>query len=64
MTDAMVYLSGTPKETLLAQFRDQQLLARNIEMRDSSAAVVWLLSDEARFVTGQEFVVDGGESKK
>ncbi|HEY1919784.1 MAG TPA: SDR family oxidoreductase [Streptosporangiaceae bacterium] len=64
MTDAMVYLGNVSKEDLLAQFRDQQLLARNIEPRDSSAAVVWLLSDEARFVTGQEFVVDGGESKK
>lgn len=64
MTDAMTYLSGIPKEDLLAEFREQQLLQRNIEMRDSSAAVVWLLSDEARFVTGQEFVVDGGESKK
>jgi NAD(P)-dependent dehydrogenase (short-subunit alcohol dehydrogenase family) len=65
MTDAMVYLSNSvTKEQLLAQFRDQQLLARNIETRDSTAAVVWLLSDESRFVTGQEFVVDGGESKK
>lgn len=64
MTDAMVYLGGPPKEELLAQFRNQQLLARNIELRDSTAAVVWLLSDESRFVTGQEFVVDGGESKK
>lgn len=64
MTDAMVYLGGKPKEELLQQFRDQQLLARNIELRDSTAAVVWLLSDESRFVTAQEFVVDGGESKK
>jgi SDR family mycofactocin-dependent oxidoreductase len=71
MTDAMVYLAVAAeadrpafKEKLLAQFREQQLLARNIESRDSSAAVVWLLSDESRFVTGQEFVVDGGESKK
>lgn len=64
MTDAMTYLSGVPKEQLLQQFREQQLLGRNIEIRDATAAVVWLLSDESRFVTGQEFVVDGGESKK
>ncbi|MCW2719656.1 MAG: hypothetical protein QOG20_4265 [Pseudonocardiales bacterium] len=64
MTDAMSYLSGTPKETLLQQFRDAQLLGRNIEVRDSSAAVAWLLSDEARFVTGHELIVDAGESKK
>jgi len=64
MTDAMSYLSGTPKEQLLQQFRDSQLLQRNIEMRDSSAALVWLLSDESRFVTAQEIIVDAGESRK
>jgi SDR family mycofactocin-dependent oxidoreductase len=64
MTHAMSYLSGTPREQLLQQFRDAQLLPRNIEVRDSTAAVLWLLSDESRFVTGQEIIVDGGESKK
>ncbi len=29
---------------------------------DLDAAVVWLLSDEARFVTGQEIAIDGGWS--
>jgi NAD(P)-dependent dehydrogenase (short-subunit alcohol dehydrogenase family) len=33
-------------------------------LRDSAAAVVWLLSDEARFVTGTQFVVNGGERMK
>ena len=64
MTDAMVYLGNKTMEELLQQFRDQQLLARNIEVRDSTNAVLWLLSDESRFVTGQEFIVDAGESKK
>jgi NAD(P)-dependent dehydrogenase (short-subunit alcohol dehydrogenase family) len=64
MTDAMVQLGGVKLDQLLAQFRDQQLLAKNIELRDSTAAVVWLLSDEARFVTGTQFIVDGGEHIK
>lgn len=64
MTDAMVELGDVPLDDLLQQFRDQQLLAKNIEVRDSTAAVVWLLSDEARFVTGTQFVVDGGEHIK
>jgi SDR family mycofactocin-dependent oxidoreductase len=64
MTAAMEYLGNVPRSQLLQQFRDAQLLERNIEPRDSTAAVVWLLSDESRFVTGQEFIVDGGESKK
>ena len=32
--------------------------------RDVGAAVRWLLSDEASFVTGQQLVVDGGMTKK
>lgn len=64
MTDAMVELGDVTIESLLQQFRDQQLLAKNIEVRDSTAAVVWLLSDEARFVTGTQFIVDGGEHIK
>ena len=64
MTEAMVYLGDKTMEELLQQFRDQQLLARNIEKRDSTAALLWLLSDDSRFMTGQEFILDGGESKK
>jgi hypothetical protein len=32
-------------------------------LRDSTATVVWLLSDEARFVTGTH-TLDGGEHMK
>jgi SDR family mycofactocin-dependent oxidoreductase len=64
MTKAMNEFSGVSVEELLQQFRDSQLIPKNIEVRDATAAVVWLLSDEARFVTGHEMVVDAGESKK
>jgi NAD(P)-dependent dehydrogenase (short-subunit alcohol dehydrogenase family) len=64
MTDAMVELGDVTLEQLLQQFRDQQLIAKNIEVRDSTAAVAWLLSEEARFVTATQFVVDGGEHIK
>lgn len=64
MTAAMTEFSGVPTEDLLQQFRDAQMIPHNIEIRDSTAALVWLLSDEARFVTGLEMGVDGGESKK
>ena len=39
-------------------------LDSNVEISDVTAAVVWLLSDEARFVTGLELTVDAGETKK
>lgn len=64
MTDAMVQLGGVAKEQLLEQFRDSQLIPHNLEIKDSTAAALWLLSDEARFVTGLELIVDAGESKK
>jgi NAD(P)-dependent dehydrogenase (short-subunit alcohol dehydrogenase family) len=33
-------------------------------VEDVAAMVAWLLSRNAGFVTGQEFVIDGGVSKK
>lgn len=64
MTTAMVELNGIPREELLERFRSGQLIQTNVEPSDITAAVVWLLSEEARFVTGVELTVDAGESKK
>ena len=64
MTSAMSELNGTPRAELLHGFRSGQLIAADIEVRDSTAAVLWLLSDEARYVTGLEMTVDAGESIK
>lgn len=33
-------------------------------VEDVAAMVAWLLSRQAAFVTGQEFVVDGGMTRK
>lgn len=44
--------------------RDQHPVGRVGAPRDVAAAVRWLLSDEAGFVTGQQLVVDGGMTKK
>jgi SDR family mycofactocin-dependent oxidoreductase len=64
MTDAIAGLSGVSIETFLAQFTDAQLINRIGSPNDTSAAVVWLLSDEALHVTGLEMRVDAGETKK
>lgn len=64
MTTAMVELNNVPREQLLAGFRAGQLINADLEVADTTAAVLWLLSDEARLVTGLEMTVDAGESKK
>jgi NAD(P)-dependent dehydrogenase (short-subunit alcohol dehydrogenase family) len=64
MTTAMVELNDVPREQLLAGFRAGQLINADLEVADTTAAVLWLLSDEARLVTGLEMTVDAGESKK
>lgn len=64
MTTAMVEFNGVPRDDLLSGFRDRQLIPRNVEIDDVTAAVTWLLSDEARFVTGLAMTVDAGETKR
>jgi NAD(P)-dependent dehydrogenase (short-subunit alcohol dehydrogenase family) len=47
-------------ETAALPFRKHTPLQRIGQPEDVADAVVWLLSDEARFVTGQSLLVDGG----
>jgi NAD(P)-dependent dehydrogenase (short-subunit alcohol dehydrogenase family) len=52
--------TGGDIETLLAQRQKRIPLGFMGDGRDTAAAVLFLASDEARFVTGTEIVVDGG----
>lgn len=44
----------------LKAIADGQSIPRNLDTADVSGAVCWLLSDAAKFVTGQTIAVDGG----
>lgn len=52
--------AGGDVEALLAQRQKRIPLGFMGDGRDTAAAVLYLASDEARFVTGTELVVDGG----
>jgi NAD(P)-dependent dehydrogenase (short-subunit alcohol dehydrogenase family) len=52
--------AGGDVETLLKQRRSRIPLGFMGDGRDTAAAALFLASDEARFVTGTEIVVDGG----
>jgi NAD(P)-dependent dehydrogenase (short-subunit alcohol dehydrogenase family) len=52
--------AGGDVEALLAQRRKRIPLATEGDGRDTANAALFLASDEARFVTGTEIVVDGG----
>ncbi|MGY8526404.1 SDR family NAD(P)-dependent oxidoreductase [Paracidovorax citrulli] len=49
-------------EALLAKFRERMALGRIAEPDDIAAAIAFLASDDARFVTGVNLPVDGGLS--
>ena len=52
------YLKETPDAA--AQISTQSPMGRVAEPEEIAAAVIWLSSDEASFVTGQALAVDGG----
>ena len=53
-------LKANVSEVELAMFADHHLTPHIAEPDDIAAAVVFLMSDEARFITGQVLNVDGG----
>lgn len=53
--------AGRTKEELLAMFGESNLVGRLGEPIDLAYPVLFLASDESAFVTGSEFVIDGGE---
>jgi NAD(P)-dependent dehydrogenase (short-subunit alcohol dehydrogenase family) len=60
MTDEVAAHVGIDRSAVLANFTRLQLLDGVVSADDVSAAVVWLLSQESRFVTGQALCVDAG----
>ncbi|NTU82496.1 MAG: mycofactocin-coupled SDR family oxidoreductase [Chloroflexales bacterium] len=61
----MAQAAGIPKEQLVAQLRQDNLLpVQLIEAQDIANAALWLVSDEARYVTGLELKVDAGQMLK
>lgn len=56
-------ISSTPPDEWVEEFvRTRQMIPRTISPEDIGAAVAFLLSDGARFITGAELVVDAGSS--
>lgn len=59
-TDGTAEFFGDKTEKMLGKLALQQSIPKNPEPRDIAAAMLWLASDESRYVTGQTLVVDGG----
>jgi NAD(P)-dependent dehydrogenase (short-subunit alcohol dehydrogenase family) len=53
--------AGRTKDELLAMFGESNLVGRVGEPIDLAYPVLFLASDESGFVTGSDFVIDGGE---
>ena len=60
------YLAGYPddREGMLQSWRDLSVLGRIGEPEEVAAVITFLLSDDARFVTGALVTVDGGATAR
>ncbi len=53
--------AGRTRDDLMGMFKESNLIGRIGEPADLAYPIVFLASDEASFVTGSDFVIDGGE---
>jgi SDR family mycofactocin-dependent oxidoreductase len=60
MNDGLAALEGATPEQIAGRSAGNLLPVRWIEPDDVAAAVVFLASDRARFITGSQFVLDAG----
>ena len=62
--DAMMDLMGSSREEAMSGYVAGQIFQTMLESRDTSAAVLFLASDESRYITGLEMAVDAGFNVK
>ena len=60
LTEATENFFGDKAERAKEVIAKSQSLQRNLEPNDLTGTVVWLASDDSKFVTGQTIMVDGG----
>jgi NAD(P)-dependent dehydrogenase (short-subunit alcohol dehydrogenase family) len=60
MNDGLAFLEGTTPREVAERSAGNLLPVPWVEPEDVAAAVVFLASDKARFVTGSSFVLDAG----
>jgi NAD(P)-dependent dehydrogenase (short-subunit alcohol dehydrogenase family) len=60
MFDAQVEIAGLPRAEAITRWAPDQLIERLVTPDEVSDAVLWLLSDAARMITGISLPVDGG----
>lgn len=60
LTEGTREFFGDKHDKALEVIRTGQAIQRNLEPADVAGTVLWLLSEESRFTTGQTIAVDGG----
>jgi NAD(P)-dependent dehydrogenase (short-subunit alcohol dehydrogenase family) len=60
MNDGLAALEGATTREIAERSAGNLLAVPWIEPEDVAAAVVYLASDKARFITGSQFVLDAG----
>jgi len=60
LTEGTREFFGAKAEKVLETVAAGQAIPRNLQAADVAGTVIWLLSDDSRFTTGQNIAVDGG----
>jgi len=60
LTEGTREFFGEKAAKALQVIAEDQAISRNLSAKDVTGTVMWLLSDQSQFVTGQNIAVDGG----